>query len=67
MPRLVSCRLVRLSPKLGDLSNEDSEFLNLSILLSRSAARSLTSIGRTFLGLLLTACSGIAALEGLLK
>ena len=64
MPRLVSCRLVRLSPKLEALSEEDSELLNRSILLSLSADRALISEELIFLGLLLTACSGIAALDG---
>ena len=47
-----------------DLSDEDSGLLNRSILLSLSAPRELISEEVIFLGLLLTACSGIAALEG---
>ena len=64
VPLLVSCLVVRLSPKFETLSEEDSSFLNRSILLSLSAPRELSSEESLFLGLLLTACSGIAALDG---
>ena len=61
----MSCFLSTSSPtpKLDSLSDEDSE-LNRSILLSLSAPRELISEELIFLGLLLTACSGIAALDG---
>ena len=65
-PLLVSCRLVRLSPKFEDVFKDASELSNRSILLSLSDPRELIPEEPIFLGLLLTASSGIAALEGLL-